>query len=432
MGIVYQAMHREWGADLAIKHPRPELLKSASQWREFESECETWSRLGLHPYLATCYYTREIAGLPCVAAEFVNGGSLRDWIIGRNLYSGEDAVIVARILNIAVAMAWGLGSAHEMSLIHCDMKPGNVLLSSDGTAKITDFGLARVLNRNASAGVAAGWTPAYGSPEQLRKEPVGAATDVWSWAVSVMEMFMGGIRWQSGPAAGAVLEEFGDMGGKSIGLPSMPKPLLSLLARCLRFQPSQRPSSFPEIADELCSIYEDEFGEPCEAQKPDMELIAADSLNNRAVSLLEAGRRGDAEVLLRKALDEDPLHPEATFNLAGMCRTRNENMETWALKNLREAADLELGNEVPRRLLSELSSRGTGSALAFVLAKPRSGLEFNADATRFRRLIDKSVTAIAENRLDDARRYTLMAGDIPGFGRHPRLRKNRDILGESR
>lgn len=428
MGIVYQARHLEWDVDLAIKHPRPELLKSARQRRDFEGECETWSRLGLHPFLATCFYTREIGGLPCVVAEFVEGGSLRDWIIERRLYAGEDAAIVARILNAAIAMAWGLDSAHDAGLIHCDMKPGNVLMADDGAAKITDFGLAKELSGSDGVGFAAGWTPAYASPEQLRRDAVGRATDIWSWAASVMEMFMGGIQWQSGPVAGAALDEYGERGRKAVGLPTMPEAVFGLLRRCLRFQPAQRPATFAEIAGELCGIYEDEFGELCDAQKPDLELLASDSLNNRAVSLIDVGRRDEAEALLRKALEADPQHPEATFNLTAMAKPGNEQMQTWALRNLRAAADAEPGNEVPTQLLDRLQNRKPKSPLTYTLAKPRSGSDFNADMTRFRRLVEKATAAIAERRGEDARRYAQMAGDIPGFGRHPRLRKIRQRL----
>jgi serine/threonine protein kinase len=434
MGIVYQARHLAWDIDLAIKHPRSKFLQSSQQRRDFESECETWSRLGLHPYLATCFYTREIGSLPCVVAEFVEGGSLGDWIADRRLYAGEDAAIVARIVNVTIAMAWGLDSAHDAGLIHCDMKPGNVLMANDGTAKISDFGLAKELSGGAGVGFAPGWTPAYASPEQLRHDLVGRATDIWSWAVSVLEMFTGGIQWQSGPVAGAALEEFGERGRKAVGLPPMPEALFDLLSRCLRFKPAQRPASFAEIADELCEIYDDEFGEPCDAQKPDLELVASDSLNNRAVSLLDMERRNEAEALLRQALTDDPQHPEATFNLVAARKTRSNSIEVWAAKNLQGAAAAEPGNEVPPRLLAELQNWLDGKAkipLAAVFAKPRSGSDFNADVIRFRRLMDKTDAAITESRWDDARRYARMCGDIEGFGRHPRLRRIHERLSKS-
>jgi serine/threonine protein kinase len=295
MGIVYQTRHLSWGIDLAIKHQRSGVLLSSKQLLEFERECETWSGIGLHPYVATCFYTREIQRVPCVIAEFADGGALSDWIASRRIYAGEDSAIVARIIQVATAMAWGLDGAHQAGLIHCDVKPGNVLMALDGMAKITDFGLAKAIAGKGGSTLEGWMSKPWASPEQMRLEPLTFATDVWSWAVSVMEMFMGGIQWQSGPAAGAALEDFGARGRKAVGLPAMPAAVFELLIRCLKNRPCDRPG-FPEIAEELREIYEDEFGEPCEAEKPDLELLAADSLNNRAVSLLDINRAAGASI----------------------------------------------------------------------------------------------------------------------------------------
>ena len=404
--------------------------------------------------MATCFYAREIGTIPCVVAEFVGGGSLREWIDTKRLYSGEEATVVARILQTGVSMAWGLAEAHDAGLIHCDMKPGNVLMPPDAMAKITDFGLAKASQSDDGAIVTTGLTPAYASPEQLRGDAISRSADIWSWAVSMMEMFMGGVRWQSGAAAGAALEEFGERGFKAVGLPPMPNAVFELLARCLEYRPSERPGSCTDVAEEMCEIYEVEFGEPCDAERPDLELLAADSLNNRAVSLLDKGSAADAESLLRKALVSDPHHPEATFNLTWICRARSERNETWAIENLRTAADAEPGNPVPLKLLGRLfmaagkreearqcfnkaeklgetvadkaeieALRSGGHRFGFVLAKPRSGSDFCADLIRFRRLMDKTESALAERRNEDAARYSQMARDIEGFGRHPRLRR---------
>jgi serine/threonine protein kinase len=456
MGIVHQARHLAWEIDVAIKHPRPELLSTAEQRCAFERECATWSEIGLHSYVATCFYTRELGGIPCVVAEFVEGGSLRDWIDSKRLYSGEDEAVVARILQIATATAWGLAQAHDANLIHCDMKPGNVLMTADGMAKVTDFGLAKVCHGEGGSAIGAGLTAAYASPEQTRGEAITRAADVWSWAVSVLEMFMGGIQWQRGAAAGAVLDDFGERRRKAVGLPAMPRAVFDLLARCFNNRPSERPSSFTEIAEEVREIYEDEFGESCDADRPDLELLAADSFNNRAVCLLDSGQMAKAESLLRQALVLDPYHPEVIFNLAAIYRSRNESSELSAIQNLQTAAAAEPRNSIPMKLLAQIlmlvgkredagrcfdeaarrawtaaekeeierlrraGIRGEGGV---VFAKPRSGSDFCADLVRFRRLIQKADRAMAEDRDQDAMRYAQMCGDISGFGRHPQLRR---------
>ena len=106
-----------------------------------------------------------------------------------------------RILDITIQFAWGLHYAHEQGLIHQDVKPGNVLVNTDGTVKVTDFGLAKARalageTPISSAGqsilvTSGGMTPAYCSPEQANGKPLSRKTDIWSWAISVFEMFVG-------------------------------------------------------------------------------------------------------------------------------------------------------------------------------------------------------------------------------------------------
>src|SRR5204863_3896399 len=143
---------------------------------------ETWVKLGLHPHTVTCYYVRRLGGIPWVFAEYVAGGSLHEWIRTRRLYAGGAAEALERILDIAIQFAWGLQHAHEEGLVHRDVKPGNVLLTPEGVAKVTDFGMARARgsSNEAPAGDAAasilvsagGMTPAFCSPEQADGQSV--------------------------------------------------------------------------------------------------------------------------------------------------------------------------------------------------------------------------------------------------------------------
>jgi serine/threonine protein kinase len=460
MGVVYRARHLAWGIDLAIKHPKKGFLLAKHEQDDFQQECLLWAEIGLHPYVATCFYTRIVEGKLCAFAEFVDGGSLQESIASGRLYQGEMNATLARMIAVSVQTAWGLARAHEAGLLHCDMKPGNVLMSADGSAKVTDFGLAKILIRGVA--LAGGSTKAYASPEQARGEPMTKAADVWSWAVTVFEMFNGGISWEVGSVVGDALAQFAERGAKAVGVPPMPRALFNLLTRCLRWKPEERSESFAKIAEELLEIYEDLFDEPCDAQKPDLELVGSDSLNNRAVSLLDLSREADARDLLEQLLVEDPQHPEAIFNLAIIRQKRGEAVESWVTQNLEIAANAEPGNPVPCTLLGLFFSRtgrenqaarffaaarkrastdveaaeidrlraGAHSQEAsFILVKPKSGADFCADVSRFRRLMAKTDRALVEKRLEDAVRYTRMAGDIQGFRRHPQLKRALKRLG---
>ena len=296
MGLVYRVHHRNWDMALAVKSPRPEFFQMVTHVENFEREAETWVNLGLHPHTVGCYYVRRLGGIPRLFAEFVDGGSLADWIRTKKLYDGGKDKALERIVDVAIQFAWGLQYAHEKGLVHQDVKPGNVLMSPDGTAKVSDFGLAnarRFTGEKPTVAARPGQsilvpgsgflTPEYASPEQLRGEGLSRKTDVWSWAVSLLEMLTGELTWASGLAAPYVLQDLYDGACSS-------DPLANLLERCLAQAPSDRPADLGKIGDELCRIYHTISGRRYARVEPEAVAFSSDTLNNHAVSLLDLGR----------------------------------------------------------------------------------------------------------------------------------------------
>ena len=271
MGRVYRVRHIGWGRDLAVKCPRGDAFTSEDQKANFTRECESWMELGLHPHIASCFYVKNLGGIPRIFAEYVGAGSLKDWIEHGKLYEGGDGKqVLGRMLDIAIQSAWGLHYAHEKGIIHQDVKPHNVMLTSAGTAKVVDFGLARA---KAAAGLtlsvdigqsimvthAGGYTPAYCSPEQISGEKLTRRTDTWSWGLSVLEMFTGPATWESGLGAAVVLkaflehnEEDDDLG---YDIPPMPSGVADLLAKCFQTDEADRPHTMIECAEALASAY---------------------------------------------------------------------------------------------------------------------------------------------------------------------------------
>jgi serine/threonine protein kinase len=139
----------------------------------------------------SCYYVREIGGVPTIFSEWMENGSLENRIDDRTLYEGTPEQVQKRLLDIAIQFARGLHYAHESGsgLIHQDVKPDNLLMSKKWDAKVVDFGLARA--RTAAIVPNGGYTPAYCSPEQSLWEPLTRRTDIYSWAVSILEMYPG-------------------------------------------------------------------------------------------------------------------------------------------------------------------------------------------------------------------------------------------------
>ena len=317
MGAVWRVHHTGWNVDLAMKRPKASLFQSEKQKENFARECEAWINLGLHPHIVSCYYVREIDNVPSIFSEWMDGGSLKNAIENERLYEGNAA---ERILDIAIQFARGLYYAHEQGLIHQDVKPDNLLLTKDWDAKVADFGIARaratltVLDADIqtdatmfSAG--GGYTPAYCSMEQMNGEQLTRRTDVYSWAVSVMEMYLGEHPWQNGVIAGAVCEEYFPDAKVSI-----PQKMQKLLGKCLNAKETERPHDFVEIEKQLLEIYREEAGEIYPRPMSKATADTADSLNNRALSLIDIGKTEEAEKLWEKALDADPNHINAIAN----------------------------------------------------------------------------------------------------------------------
>ena len=319
MGRVYRVRHQGWGLDLAAKVPLPEVLKAAGGADAFEREAETWVSLGLHPHVATCHYVRRVGDVPLVFAELVDGGSLLDAMRQRRLTTLES------ILDVAVQTAWGLHHAHEQGLVHRDVKPANVLLTAEGDAKVTDFGLARGRGgrgpRVHGAGAqtmtvegGGGGTPAYLSPEQAAGGAMTRRADVWSFALTVLEMFVGRRTWEYGLAAPEVLGEYRRGGLALPGLPPMPDPVADLLAQCFQEEPTTRPRDLTSVAAVLRTAWEAATSRAYPRREPRGGRESADGWNNRAVSLVDLGRTAEARALWRRALETQPQHVEATYN----------------------------------------------------------------------------------------------------------------------
>jgi WD40 repeat protein/serine/threonine protein kinase len=322
MGLVYRVRHLAWHVDLAVKVPRPELFRREGEKARFQDEAENWVRLGLHPHVVACHYVRRLGEVPCVFADYVSGGSLAAWLADGRLYRDGPSAALAKILDVAIQVAWGLVHAHREGFVHQDVKPANVLVEADGLARVADFGLAQARASASGADASAerghtvvvpgvgAMTYLYASPEQLAGEPLTQASDVWSWAVSILELFCGGASWGVGAVAPVALA---NRRGEHGPVP-LPAAVADLLERCLELDPDARPRDLDDVAGALRTLYAETVGAPYPRTNPERATLLADALSNHALSLLDLGREDEAERAWAAALRADPQHPHASFN----------------------------------------------------------------------------------------------------------------------
>jgi serine/threonine protein kinase len=221
MGVVYKAEDLKLGRRVALKFLPEELANDSGALKRFESEARSASALN-HPNICTIYGVEECEGQPFLVMELLEGQTLRDLIV--TAVPGNSPSQLTKLLELAVQITAGLEAAQRQGIVHRDIKPANIFITSQGQAKILDFGLAKLSvtdpvaadcptadHREDSSpqepkheaesltasspflsrtGVAMG-TAGYMSPEQVRGEKLDARTDLFSFGLVLYEMATG-------------------------------------------------------------------------------------------------------------------------------------------------------------------------------------------------------------------------------------------------
>ena len=196
MGEVYLARDERLERHVAIKVLPEEFTTDSVSVRRFEREAKTASALN-HPNIVTIYEIGESNGFHYIATEYIEGETLRQRI-------AEQRLSVTEALDIAIQIASALSAAHHAGIIHRDVKPENVMVRPDGYAKVLDFGLVklaekefadvqsrtRTLENTTEPGHVVG-TVRYMSPEQARGKPLDGRTDIFSLGIIIYEMVAG-------------------------------------------------------------------------------------------------------------------------------------------------------------------------------------------------------------------------------------------------
>jgi hypothetical protein len=255
MGMVYRARDEALERDVAVKTLNTEGSLDRDSRRRFEIEAKAAARL-THSNIVTVYELGEDRGVPYIAMEMLSGVDLE------GLLRKGPPLATAEKLDVMVQVLRGLAFAHERGIVHRDVKPSNVRLLEDGTAKIMDFGIAKLgSTRLTKTGMMVG-TIHYMSPEQVRGRPLDGRSDVFSAGVILYEMLSGQRPFRGeGPTQvlyRIVHEEPDPL--DAAALAPAGERLRAAVARALAKDPEGRFPSAAAMADELAALVEELAG----------------------------------------------------------------------------------------------------------------------------------------------------------------------------
>jgi len=245
MGAVYAADDLRLGRVVALKFPLPYQHTDAVVKERFMREARSAAALD-HPNLCTVYEIGESAAGVFLAMPLYAGETLRERLAREVRLTAHETIGIAR------HVARGLAAAHASGIVHRDLKPGNIMLVRDGTAKILDFGLAKMRDVTVTKSQVTRGTLVYMAPDQLRGGRVDARADLWSVGVMLYVMLTGQLPF-GGEHEAAILHAIlhDQPEPPSTLVPGLPRAFDDLVGALLQKNPAHRYQSAEELLDDL-------------------------------------------------------------------------------------------------------------------------------------------------------------------------------------
>lgn len=244
MADVYKAMDLTLGRNVAIKVLKPEFSEDLNFVTKFRTEAQSAAGLE-HPNIVNIYDVGSENGMHYIVMECVEGITLKTYIEKKGQLSFKETV------SIAIQVGRGIEAAHNKGIIHRDIKPQNIIISTEGKVKVTDFGIARVANANTISSDVMG-SVHYSSPEQARNGFVDGKSDIYSLGIVMYEMVTGRVPFDGDTTVAVAIQHLQEeMVSPSAYAPNLPISMEKIILKCTQKNPDRRYESMTALLADL-------------------------------------------------------------------------------------------------------------------------------------------------------------------------------------
>ena len=244
MADVYKAQDRKLNRLVAVKVMKAEFREDTGFVAKFQKEAQAAAKLA-HPNVVNVYDVGEDRGLYYIVMELVEGITLKNYILKKGRLSVKEAT------SIAIQVSLGLEAAHNRGIIHRDVKPQNIIISTDGKVKLSDFGIAKAMNSNTITANVMG-SVHYSSPEQVRGGNSDAKSDIYSLGITMYEMVTGRVPFDGDSTVSIAIKHLQEeMVPPSRYTPDLPYSLEQIILKCTQKNPERRYRNVGELIDDL-------------------------------------------------------------------------------------------------------------------------------------------------------------------------------------
>ena len=240
MSDVYKAKDHVLGRFVAIKVLKPEFSEDRGFVAKFRTEAQSAAGLE-HPNIVNIYDVGSEEGLHYIVMEYVEGITLKTYIEKKGQLSFKEAV------SIAIQVARGIEAAHNKQIIHRDIKPQNIMISTEGKVKVTDFGIARAATSNTISSDVMG-SVHYSSPEQARNGFVDGKSDIYSLGIVMYEMVTGRVPFDGDTTVAVAIQHLQEeIVPPSVYAPNLPISMEKIILKCTQADPNDRYQNCTEL-----------------------------------------------------------------------------------------------------------------------------------------------------------------------------------------